>query len=133
MGRRWRKREAGRSFCSIISCMDIERTMQFIVEQQAQLTASVQRHDEQLARNDAQIAQNSEHIARNSEHIGQNSGHIATLTNLVGRLAQSEIQLVDRIKSLEDSQQEMSAAMARLFDRLDRFIQGMEGNGHKSR
>ena len=54
-----------------MTVMDIERTMQFIVEQQAQLTASVQRHEEQLARNDAQIAKNSEQIAKNSEQIAK--------------------------------------------------------------
>ena len=53
--------------------MDLERTMEFIVEQQAQLTASVQKHDEQIAKNSEQIA---------------------ALSDLVGRLAQAEIRLV---------------------------------------
>ena len=60
--------------------MDLERTMDFIVAQQAQLTASVQKHDEQIAKNDEQIAKNSEQIA--------------ALSDLVGRLAQAEIRLV---------------------------------------
>jgi hypothetical protein len=40
--------------------MDLERTMQIIVEQQAQLTASAQKRDEQIAKHDEQIAKNSE-------------------------------------------------------------------------
>jgi L-serine deaminase len=52
---------------------------------------------------------------------------------LVGRLAQAEIRLVERMEKSESSQQEMRAAMARLFERMDRFIQGLEGDGHKPR
>ena len=99
--------------------MDLERTMEFIVEQQAQLTASAQKRDEQIAKHDEQIAKHSEQIA--------------ALTDLVGRLAQAEIRLVERMEKTEGSQQEMRAAMARLFERMDRFIQGLEGDGHKSR
>jgi superoxide dismutase len=98
--------------------------MEFIVEQQAQLTASAQKRDEQIARHDEQIAKNSEQIAKHSEQI-------AALTDLVGRLAQAEIRLVERIEKSEGSQQEMRAAMTRLFERMDRFIQGLEGDGHK--
>jgi len=110
--------------------MDLERTMEFIVEQQAQLTASAQKRDEQIAKHDEQIAKHSEQIA--------------SLTDLVGRLAQAEIRLVERMEKmesslvermekLEGSQAEMRAAMTRLFERMDRFIQGLEGNGHKPR
>ena len=67
--------------------MDLERTMEFIVEQQAQLTASAQKRDEQIAKHDEQIAKNGEQIAKHSEQI-------AALTDLVGRLAQAEIRLV---------------------------------------
>ena len=79
--------------------------MQFIIEHQAKLTASAEKHDEQ----------------------------IAGVTDLVGRLAQAEIRLVERMEKLEDSQQEMHSSMARLFERMDRFIQGLEGNGRKPR
>jgi chromosome segregation ATPase len=99
--------------------MDIERTMQFIVEQQAHLTASTQKHDEQIAALTASVQKHDEHIG--------------TLTNLLGRLAQAEIRLVERMEKVESDQQEMRTAMTRLFERMDRFIQGLEGNGHKQR
>jgi len=99
--------------------MDLEGTMRFIVETQAQLTASAQKHDEQLAKHDEQIAKNSEQIAKNDAQI-------AVVTDLVGRLAQAEIRLVERMEKVEDNQQ-------RLFERMDRFIQVLEGDGHKPR
>ena len=81
----------------------------------------LQRHDEQIAKHDEQIG---------------------ALTDLIGRLAQAEIRLVERMEKMgsslgermeksESSQQEMRAAMTQLFERMDRFIQGLEGDGHK--
>jgi hypothetical protein len=40
--------------------MDIERTMQFIVEQQARHEAAVQKFDEQMAKHDDRIAKNEQ-------------------------------------------------------------------------
>jgi chromosome segregation ATPase len=97
--------------------MDIERTMQFIVDQQAQFWASVQKHDEQMAKHDEKIAKNSEQIA--------------TLTDLVGRLAQAEIRLVERMQGQEARLASLETKTTQLFERMDRFIQGLEGNGHK--
>ena len=104
-----------------MTAMDLERTMEFIVEQQAQLTASVQKHDEQIAHNSVQIA---------------------TLTDLVGRLAQAEIRLVEEMRGNEARWAErmqghearlgsLETKMTQFLERMDRFIQGLEGNGHK--
>jgi len=98
--------------------------MQFIVEQQAQFWASVQKHDEE-------IAKNNEQIAKNSEQIGKNSEHIATLTNLVGRLAQAEIRIAEQMQGQEARLTSMETQAKQLFERMDRFIKGLEGNGHK--
>ena len=105
----------------ILGSMDIERTMQFIVEQQAQFWASVQKHDEQIAKHEAAIA---------------------TLTDLVGRLAQAEIHLTEEMRGhaarLTEQMQGQEARLTSLetkttqfLERMDRFIQGLEGNGHK--
>ena len=129
--------------------------MQFILEQQAQLTASQQRRDEQLDRISRQIAQNSEQIrkhdeqldkisrqiAENAKQIHQHDQQIASLTDLLGLLAQAETRLNQRLESTErrweervlkmdSSQQEMREALTKLLDRLDRLIQGRDGNGH---
>ena len=97
--------------------MDIERTMQFIVEQQARHEASVQKHDEQIAALTASVQKHGEQIA--------------TLADLVGRLAQAEIRLVERMNGHETRLQSLETKMTQFLDRMDRFIQGQEGNGHK--
>ena len=117
--------------------MDIERTMQFIVEQQAQFWASVQKHDEQIALTSQQIAElkagmakHDEQIAKNAEQIAKSGEQIAILTDLVGRLAQAEI------RSFEQTQARLASLemkTTQFFERMDRFIQGLEGNGHKPR
>jgi CO/xanthine dehydrogenase FAD-binding subunit len=58
--------------------MDMEQTIEFILSAQAKLEASVQKHDEQ---------------------IGELRSSVATLSDLVGRLAQAEIRLVERMTS----------------------------------
>ncbi len=99
---------------NIITWMDVERTMQFILEQQARLEASVQKHDEQISKNSEQIA---------------------TLSDLVGRLAQAEIRLVEQVRENEarwaEQHRDLDKKMAQFLERMDRFIQGAEGNGHK--
>jgi len=60
--------------------MDIEKTMQFILDIQAKLETSVHVHDERLARIETSIQKHDEQIA--------------TLADLVGRVAQAELGLV---------------------------------------
>ena len=110
--------------------MDIERTMQFIVEQQAQFWTSVQKHDEQVAKNDQQIAVLTASVQKHDEQIAKNNEQIATLTDLVGRLAQAEIHLAEQTQARLAS---LETKATQLFERMDRFIQGLEGNGHGSR
>ena len=108
--------------------MDIERTMQFIVDQQAQFWASVQKHDEEIAALRASAA--------------KNDAQIATVTDLLGRLAQAEIRLVEQVRSSEARTAEqlrnqetrlaaLETASAQFFARMDRYLQGHEGNGNK--
>jgi chromosome segregation ATPase len=111
--------------------MDIERTMQLIVEQQAQFWASVQKHDEQFAKNDKQIAALTASIQKHDEQIAKDSEQIATLTDLVGRLAKAEIRLVERMQGQEARLASLETKMTQLFERMDRFIQGLEDDGHK--
>jgi chromosome segregation ATPase len=104
--------------------MDLERTMQFIVEQQAQMTASAQEHREQTAKNEAQIAALTASVQKHDEQI-------ATLADLVGRLAQAEIRLAEQMHGHETRLGSLETKMTQFLDRMDRFIQGLEGNGHK--
>jgi predicted nuclease with TOPRIM domain len=103
---------------AILRRVDIGATMQFIVEHQAKLTASQEKHDEAIAELRKLGAGHEERIARLETSV-------ATVTDLVGRLPQAEIRLVERMERVDDRQE-------RLFERMDRFIQGLEGNGHKT-
>jgi len=66
--------------------MDIEKTMQFILDIQAKLETSVHVHDERLARIETSIQKHDEQIA--------------TLADLVGRVAQAELGLVERVEAI---------------------------------
>lgn len=88
--------------------MDIEKTMQFILDMQAKHSAAVQRHDEQ--------------IARNSEQIAELGRKIDTVTDLVGRLAQAEIRLVERMNQLGERMDQLAGAQAHSDQRLDALI-----------
>ncbi len=73
--------------------MDIEKTMEFILSTQARLEASAAAHDERLARLEAS---NQLH----SEQIAELKSSVASVTDLVGRLAQAEIRLVERMEGI---------------------------------
>jgi chromosome segregation ATPase len=84
--------------------MDLERTMQFILEMQAKLEASAAKHGEQITRHDEQIAK-----LEASE---------TTLTDLVGRLAQAEIRLVERMDGLAQRMDGLAERMEAGFRQL---------------
>jgi len=98
--------------------------MQFIVDQQAQFWASVQKHDEQIAKNDQQIT-------ALTASLQKHDAAIATLTNLVGRLAEAEIRLAEQTQGHEARLASLETKATQLFEHIDRFIRGLEGNGHK--
>ncbi|MGH9354667.1 MAG: hypothetical protein ACRD10_00880 [Terriglobia bacterium] len=52
------------------------------------------------------------------------------MTDLVGRLAQAEIRLIERMDGQETRRQSLESNMSKFFERMDRFVQGLEGNGH---
>ena len=88
--------------------MDVEKTMQFILETQARLEASAAGHAERLARLEAAMAQHEGRLAKLETYI-------ATVTDLVGRLAQAEIHMVER---MNDTDERLNA----LIDVVDKLI-----------
>jgi hypothetical protein len=97
--------------------MDLERTMQFILEMQAKLEASAAKHDEQIAKHDEQIA--------------TLAASVTTLTDLVGRIAQAEIRLVERMevgfRELHEIQATTDYKLNALIDTVDKLVRR---NGH---
>lgn len=61
--------------------------------------------------------------ARNTEAIG----HVAQATS---RVAEVTARLADSAAEANGRMDAMQAAMERLFEHIDRFISGLEGNGH---
>lgn len=91
---------------------EIEVSLKRLTDHQIVWGELLNRLEQVVARNSEAIAQNTEAIARNTEAIARNSEAIVRLT---------------------DGLQVMQAAMQHLFEHMDRFIQGLEGNGHRPR
>jgi uncharacterized membrane protein YccC len=80
--------------------MDIEKTMQFILDMQAKHEASIARHGEEMAELRASMKKHDEQIAANTEQIGKNAGQIGQLADLVKRIASANLVMADRLNSL---------------------------------
>jgi ABC-type transporter Mla maintaining outer membrane lipid asymmetry ATPase subunit MlaF len=70
------------------------------------------------------VAQNTEAIAQNTEAIAQNTKAIAHNTEAIGKLS-------DGMLIMQDGMLIMQGAMKSLFERMDRFIRGLESDGHQ--
>jgi chromosome segregation ATPase len=92
--------------------MDIEKTMEFILAVQARLEASAQKHDEQIAKHDEQIA--------------KLESSIASLTDLVGRSAQAEIRLAERMEHVTAGFQDIRELQANTEYKLNTLIETVD-------
>jgi ABC-type transporter Mla subunit MlaD len=88
--------------------MDIEKTMQFILDTQARLEATSSQHDERLAKLETSLTTVSDSLN--------------TVTDLVGRLAQAEIRLVERMDRLAESQAQTDQRLDILVDVVDKLV-----------
>jgi uncharacterized coiled-coil protein SlyX len=80
--------------------MDIEKTMQFILETQARLEASAAGHDERIAKLETSLT---------------------TVTNYLGELAQAEVRLSQRVDGLTARMDGMAERMEAGFQELRRL------------
>ena len=112
--------------------MDIEKTMEFILATQARIEASAAAHDERLA----ELAALSK---GHEERIAKLESSVATVTDLVGRVAQAEITLAERIdrlteetrtgfKELRALQADTEGKLNALIDTVDKLVRR---NGRK--
>jgi septal ring factor EnvC (AmiA/AmiB activator) len=88
--------------------MDIEKTMQFILDTQARLEATASQHDERLTKLETSLA--------------RLETSVSTVTDLVGRLAQAEIRLVERMDRLAESQAHTDQRLGVLIDVVDKLV-----------
>lgn len=82
--------------------MDVERTIQFILETQAQHAVTLQAIDER----------------------------VSTVTDLIGRLAQAQLQLVGEVRTLREAQAAADERMNALIRVVDDLVRR---NGHGGR
>ncbi|MGA3323530.1 MAG: hypothetical protein ABSF45_03600 [Terriglobia bacterium] len=79
---------------------------------------------------------------RHGEQFSKNSEKLATVADLVGRLEQAQIRLAvqtrgneartgEQMQGREARLGSLETKMTQFLERMDRFIQGLEGNGHK--
>ena len=105
--------------------MDIDKTMQFILDVQARLEASVQGHDERFARLEASAQGHEERLAKLESSM-------TTVADLVGRLAQAEIRLTERMEAGFEELRALHAdteyKLNALIDTVDKLARR---NGHK--
>jgi chromosome segregation ATPase len=100
---------------------EIERTIQFILQHEAQVFARIDRL--------------SEASERHEKAIERHDNQISQLTDLVGRLAQAEIRLVERMDTLAERMDTLAAAHKETDERLnaliltvERYIAGRNGD-----
>jgi len=87
---------------------EMERTMQFILDQQARISGNIQWHDEHLSR-----------IEVNMERLG---GNMQRLEDVVLKLADSHILLVNSHKELAEALKRLQEAQTETQERLNAFI-----------
>jgi seryl-tRNA synthetase len=98
---------------------EIERTIQFILQHEAAVFARIDRLSAASERHDQEISQ---------------------LTDLVGRLAQAEIHLVERMDTLAERMEALATAHKETDERLnaliltvERYIAGRNGNSARGK
>ena len=101
-----------------MNAMDIEKTMEFILSTQARVEASIEKL-EASARG-------------HEERITKLETSMATVTDLVGRLAQAQIQTVERMDSgfreLKEALISTDYKLNALIETVDKLV---HRNGHK--
>jgi predicted nuclease with TOPRIM domain len=93
---------------------EIERTIQFILQHKAEVFARIDRLG-------STVEQNQQAIERHDKEISR-------LTNLVGRLAQAEIHLVERMDALAGAHKETDERLNALIVTVERYIAGRNGD-----
>jgi len=104
----------------------IERQLEFMAGIQAQLFASQQRHDEEIAQNSRQISQLAEVVSRlvpSAEKIEVISGQVSRLAEVISTL----------VRIVSDQGNRMEAGFRRVDERLERTDEQMRQTDERLR
>ena len=102
---------------------EIERKMNFIVEQQAQFASDIQQLQESQARTEHIVAQTSETVAQTAETVAQMGGVVTRLAN-VTHVGFTEVNA--KINALVDAQIRSEQTVARTNENLTNLITVVE-------
>jgi septal ring factor EnvC (AmiA/AmiB activator) len=115
--------------------MDVERTMEFILEMQAKAEERMAKHDAEMAKADARMAKADARMAKADARMAKNDRQIEALGKIVKvgmrKLGNHEKEIKDvwrSIKALSEEHRKTERS-------LDRFIASMSSrrsNGHKA-
>ena len=98
---------------------DLEKTMRFIVDQQAQFTVDIQK----LRETQAEFAKEfGADLRQVREVLSTHSGAIVTVVNMIGRLGEAQATAEGRLTTLETKMAELATAGKETENRLSAFI-----------
>ena len=81
--------------------------------------------------NSTAIAQNTEAIGQLAEAMARSMEAIGKLTDAMSAMQDTIMVMQDNMKVMQDGMTLMQASMNNLFERMERFIRGLESDGHK--
>jgi hypothetical protein len=109
---------------------EIERKMNFIVEQQAQFASDIQQLQESQARTEQVVVRTAEAVALSADAVGQTAETVAQMGDILTRLANvthagfSEVNA--KINALVDAQIRTEEGLTRTDENLKNFIAAVD-------
>lgn len=107
--------------------MDLDRAMQFILDVQAQHAAMMQEHAATMQEHAAIMKAQAATLQAHTSALRELDIRLATVTDLVGRLAQTELKLAADMRTLRESQSASDERLNALISVVDRIV------GHNGR
>ena len=98
---------------------EMQKLMQFILEQQAQFAVNIQKLEEAQAKSEA--AQ-----AKSEERVGQLEGAIVGVVNLLGSLTKAQERTDAKVNELAEKVSELTEAQKQTDERLNALINTFE-------
>lgn len=102
--------------------MDLERAMQFILDAQAQQAATLQHHAETMQEHAEIMRANAKKLDAHTDALRDLDGRLATVTDLVGRLAQAELRLVADMRAADERSKAADERLNALIEIVDQVI-----------
>lgn len=118
----------------ILTDMDIENTMRFILDMEAKHEAWLQKHDEAMKQHDEAIRQHNEAIGQHDQTLARINAALETNTARIGQLVDVSLSLAHAteethasIKELREAQSATDYKLNALIDTVDKLAR----NGHQ--